>query len=90
MFMGLLVQNGTSYSSLANRISRIKSVLVFNSISTASGKALHEIIQINKPLTITRKAIIDVPMLRDMITVCDSMYMGQIFKAIYLIPFLVY
>ena len=41
----------------------------------------------NAPLKIRLKSIIDIPMLTQMVQVCDSMYMGCVFKAAILLSF---
>ena len=42
-------------------------------------------LQLNRPLAISLPAVIDVHMLQRIVQVCDTMYMGQIYKAIYLL-----
>ena len=42
---------------------------------------------LNKPFVATIKKIIDIPLLKDIIAVCDTMWMGQVFKSLYLTAF---
>ena len=41
----------------------------------------------NRPITVSIPSIIDIPMLHKIISICDTMYMGQVFKALYLLAF---
>ena len=44
-------------------------------------------VQINRPLALSQKAIISSDMLLDIVLTCDRMYMGQVYKAVYLVAF---
>ena len=37
---------------------------------------------LHKPFTTTIKKIIDIPLLKDIVAVCDTMWMGQVFKSL--------
>ena len=91
-FLESLIENGISNSGVANYISAIKATLSMYGISTLPFydhriKYFQKSLTLNKPFTATIRKIIDVPMLRDIIVVCDTMLMGQVFKALYLTAF---
>ena len=44
-------------------------------------------IQIHAPLSVKLKKMIDIPLLKRIVDQCDYTYMGQIFKAVYLLSF---
>ena len=41
----------------------------------------------NRPLSFSHKAMIDILLLHQIVSICDSMYMGQVYKAAYLLAF---
>ena len=90
-FMEFMIQNRTSYASLANHLSAIKSCMALYGLDAQmfdhpKVKMILRSLQFNRPITLSQKAIIDIHLLHQ-IVVTDSMYMGQIYKAIYLMPF---
>ena len=91
-FMEFMIQNGTSFSSLANHISATKSCMAlydldFHIFEHPKIKMIFRSLQINRPIILSQRAIIDLPMLHEIVNTCDTMYMGQIYKAIYLLAF---
>ena len=44
-------------------------------------------IRINRPMKIVKKNVMDVDKLKKLIHLCDSIYMGKIFKAVFLLAF---
>ena len=91
-FMEFLIGNGASYSAVASHISAIKAMLGLYGLSISMFespriKLFIKSVQMNRPLKVSIPAIIDIPLLYRIIQVCDTMYMGQIFKAMYLLAF---
>ena len=86
-FMKFLVGNGSSCSSVVNHISVVKAMLGLHGLSltifdSSRIKVFVKSMKMNRP-----PAIIGISMLQIIVQVCDTMYMGQIFKAIYLLAF---
>ena len=44
-------------------------------------------VKINSPVVVTKKHIIDLAVLNDVVLQCDSMYLGEVFKAVFLLAF---
>ena len=91
-FMEFLVSNRALFSSVANHISAVKAMLGLHGFSLSifqspKIKLFLRSLQLNCPLAISLPAVIDVHMLQRIVQVCDTMYMGQIYKAIYLLAF---
>ena len=87
VFLEFPVISGSSYSSVSNHISALKAMLGMYGLPTAiledqRVKLAGQSLQINRPLAVTQIAIIDIKMLHNIVIVCDSMYMGQIVKAV--------
>ena len=92
MYLQFLVFNDTSPAQLGNQLSAIKAnfaILNLPTVSFESQKVKYFIraLKLNAPLRVTLKKVIDIPTLREIVRQCDTMYMGQIFKCIYLLSF---
>ena len=77
---------------MANYISAIKTTLAMYGVSTMAFydqriTLFQKSLRMTKQFTFKMKKIIDIHMLKDIVAICDSMWMGQIFKAIYLVAF---
>ena len=91
-FMEFLTGNGASYSSVANHVSAVKAMFGLYGLPLAMFdspkiKLFIKSVQMNRPISVSMPSIIDISLLQKITQVCDSMYMGQIFKAIYLLAF---
>ena len=91
-FMEFLVANGASFSSVANHVSAVKAMLgLYNFpvdlFSKPKIKLFIKSVQINRPLNLSQAAVIQVDLLHKIVTSCDSMYMGQVYKALYLLAY---
>ena len=91
-FLEFLTENGVSNSAIANHISAVKTSLNVYGISTLAFydsriKLFQRSLALNKKFTVKIKKIIDVNLLNKIVDICDTMWMGQIFKALYLIAF---
>ena len=91
-FLIFISENGTSHSAIANYISAVKASLSMYGICTLPFydqriKYFQKSLGLNKLFTATIKKIIDIPLLKDIINICDTMWMGQVFKSLYLTAF---
>ena len=91
-FMEFLVGNGASYSAVLNHISAVKAMWGLHGLPLAMFdspkiKLFIKSVQMNRPITVSIPSIIDIPLLHRIIATCDTMYMGQVFKALYLVAF---
>ena len=91
-FMEFLVGNGASYSAVVNHISAVKAMLGLHGLPLAMFdspriKLFIKSVQMNRPITVSIPSIIDIPLLQKIVQICDTMYMGQVFKAVYLLAF---
>ena len=91
-FLEFLVHNGKSYATVGNALSAIKAQLLLHNIDCQCFldrrisyylKAL----RINRPFKAVLRPVIDVSLLEKISLKCDCMYLGYIFKAVYLVAF---
>ena len=91
-FLEFVVQNNTSHSGIANCLSAIKAKL---SLYGKSVQAFNDprityyqkVLIMEKPFKVKTNAIFDIPLLRRIVSLCDTLYMGQVYKTAYLIAF---
>ena len=91
-FLEFLVENNTSHTLIANYISAIKANMALHGLSVYAFQDprityFQRSLSIHKPFSPVVKKIIDIPLLTSIVQICDSMWMGQIFKALYLTAF---
>ena len=91
-FLEFLTENGVSNSAIANHISAVKTSLTMHGVSTLAFhdqtiKLFQKSLALKKKITAKVKKIINVNLLKNIVDICDTMWMGQIFKALYLIAF---
>ena len=91
-FLEFLIENSVSHTSIANYTSAIKANLSLYGLSTVAFldpriAYFQRSLKLNKPYAPTLKKIIDIPLLQAIVAICDTMWMGQIFKALYLTAF---
>ena len=91
-YLEYLATNGVSAHMLANHISACKAKftmfgLQFPLWDHPNVRYLLKSIKINRPIAVTKKNIIDLSMLQQMVIQCEGMYLGQIFKAVFLLAF---
>ena len=77
---------------MSNYLSAIKSKLLIFGLDVAGFadvrlKYYQKAIQRQAPIRVSLKKIIDVPLLKLIVSQCDYTFMGQIFKALYLLSF---
>ena len=91
-FLECLNVNGVSPNMLSKHVSAIKAKFVIYGlpIKCLESKRIHyyvKSLKINRPLSITRGNIVSIEDLYSLVTYCDQLYMGQVFKALFLMAF---
>ena len=81
-----------STSGIANHLSAVKTNLTMYGISVLPFldpriKYFQKSLSLSKQFKGKARKVIDIPTLTDIVTVCDTMWRGQIFKALYLVAF---
>ena len=92
VFLEFLVDSEFAFSLNSNYRSGIKAMSVIHGLSDwpfshVQVKYFVRSLQLSNPITVTLKKIIDIPLLRQIVKQCDTTYMGQVFKAVYLTAF---
>ena len=91
-FLEFLYENKVSPSAIANHISAIKASLALHGLSTHSFQDqrvayFQRSLALNQKFASTIKKVIDIELLHKIVQICDSMWMGQVYKAVYLTAF---
>ena len=91
-FLECLNYNGVKHSQMANYLSAIKTQFLLCGLDVASFsdarlKFYQKAVQRQAPLSIKLNKLIDISLLNDIVEQCNYMYMGQVFKALYLLSF---
>ena len=91
-FLEFLIHNGMSTSAISNHLSAVKTSLSMYGISVLSFsdpriKYFQKSLTLNRQFSAKIKKIIDIETLNKIVLVCETMWMGQIFKALYLVAF---
>ena len=91
-FLEFLVENNLSHSVVCNYVSAVKANLALYGLPLHSFQDprisyFQRSLSLHKIFSPVVKKIIDVPLLTSIISICDTMWMGQIFKALYLTAF---
>ena len=91
-FLECLHFNGVKVSQMANYLSAIKSTFTIYGLDVSCFtdqrlKLYQRAVQIHAPFAVKLNKIIDIALLKRIVHQCDLTYMGQIFKAIYLLSF---
>ena len=81
-----------SSSAMANHLSAIKTTLSLYGLSTQPFadpriKCFQKAMVLHKPFKVQLKKVIDIPTLQLIVRLCDTTYMGQVFKAVYTLAF---
>ena len=87
-YLQFLEFSGFSSSAMANHLSGIKTTLALYGLSTSSFadsriKCFQKAMVMHRPFKVHLKNVIDIPTLQLIVRLCDSTYMGQIYKAVY-------
>ena len=91
-FLECLQYNGVKYTQMANYLSAVRSKFIILGLDVACFndarlKYYQKAVQLQSPLNVKLNKIIDISLLRSIVQLCDFTYMGQIFKAVYLLSF---
>ena len=91
-YLQFLEFSGFSASAMSNHLSAIKTTLALYGLPTLPFsdpwiKCFQKAIVLHKPFKVQLKKVIDIPTLQLFVRLCDSTYMGQIFKAVYTLAF---
>ena len=91
-FLECLTFNGVKVSLMANYLSAIKSTFTIHGLDVSCFgdqrlKLYQRAVQLHPPLSVKPNKVIDINLLTQIVRQCDLTYMGQIFKAVYLLSF---
>ena len=91
-YLQFLTTNGSSAPTLGNHLSAIKANLAIYGLPTQIFhdpriKYFQKSITLHRPFKAALKSIIDIDTLQLIVRLCDSTYMGQVFKAVYTVAF---
>ena len=91
-YLQFLEFSGFSASAMSNHLSAIKTTLALYGLPTLPFsdpriKYFQKAMVLHKPFKVQLKKVIDIPTLQLIVRLCDSTYMGQIFKAVYTLAF---
>ena len=91
-YLEYLITQGVSVNMLANNISACRAKFVMHGLhfplwDHPNVRYMLKSVKINRPICITKKNIIDLQTLRQIVDHCDNMYLGQVFKAVFLLAF---
>ena len=91
-FLEFLVENNLSHSAISNEVSAVKTNLALYGLSSYSFQDpriayFERSLSLHKTFFPVVMKIIDIPLLTSIVSICDTMWMGQIFKALYLTAF---
>ena len=92
VFLEFLVFNSISASNITNYLSAIKAKLSMYGLDispfyTPQIRYFTRALTLSAPMKVSLKIVTDVDTLKAIVKKCDSMYMGQIFKAAFLLSF---
>ena len=91
-YVEYLIRQSISAHMLANHISVCKAKftmygLQFQLWDHPNVKYLLKSVKINRSIVVAKKHIIDLAMLSDIVSHCDTLYLGSVFKAVFLLAF---
>ena len=91
-FLEYLTRNGVTMNMIGNYISAAKAHFTMNGLdhsvwSHKNVKYFLKSLKLTRPIVLPKRNIINVETLNKLIQLCDVMYMGRIFKAVFLLAF---
>ena len=91
-YLEFLATNGVSCNMIANHISAAKAHFVMNNLDYSvwchkNVKYFLKSMKLTRPVKLPNRNVMDVQTLSKLINLCDSIYMGKIFKAVFLLGF---
>ena len=91
-FLEFLQYNGVKYTQMANYLSAIETKFIILGLDVACFndsrlKYYQKAVQLQSPLNVQLKKIIDIPLLKSIVQLCDFMYMAGLRLCIYSVSF---
>ena len=91
-FLEFLVFNHHSCANVSNYVSAIKTKLASLGVSTVALQDQRvtlfcKELKRNRPFKVTLKPVLSIKNLKDICQICDSMHLGYLYKAVYLLAF---
>ena len=91
-FLEFLAYNDFTSSAIANHMSAVRTKFAMLGLDTSPFqdpriRYFTKAITLTSSLKVSLKAVIDIPLLLKIVSQCDNTYMGQVFKAAYLLSF---
>ena len=91
-YLEFLTENNLSHASIVNHLSALQASFALYNINLSPFqdpriKYYQKALALHKPFKVTLKKIVDVHTLNLIIQACDTTYMGQVYKAFYLVAF---
>ena len=91
-FLEFLVINKVSHAAISNYLSAIKTKLTMYGFQVTAFldpriRYFNKAVAKSSPMSVNIKSIIDIPMLTQIAKICDSMFMGFVYKASILLSF---
>ena len=91
-FLEYLAQQNISVHMLANYVAAIKAnFIIYNldksCLSDSKIKYFLKSVRINRPLAVPRRNIMSVKVLKHLVSLCDGLFMGFVYKAVFLLGF---
>ena len=91
-YLEYLARNQVSYHMIANHVSAAKAQfrirgLDYSVWSHENVKYFLKSLKLHRPLKVIKRNIMDVKILSKLICLCDLLYMGKIFKVVFLVGF---
>ena len=91
-YLEYLITQKVTANMLANHVSACRAKFIMNGLQFElwdhpNVRYLLRSVRINRPIMVTKKHVIDLSTLHQMVALCEDMYLGQIFKAVFLLAF---
>ena len=91
-FLEYLAQQNTSVHMLANYVAAIKANFIIYNLDKSCAtdpkiKYFLKSVRINRPLAVPRRNIMSVKVLKHLVSLCDGLVMGFVYKAVFLVGF---
>ena len=91
-FMQFLSENEVSVNMIANHLSAVKAKFIENGLDCAVFqdqiiKLYMKSLKINRPLNPIKRNIMSIQLHQQLATLCEKMFMGAVYKAVYLVAY---
>ena len=90
-YIEYLITQKVTANMLANHVSACRAKFIMNDLQFdlwdhPNVRYLLRSVKINRPISVARKHVIDLNTLHQIVALCENMYLGQIFKAVFYWP----